>query len=384
MTLRAVVAIPAKDEAQRIGPCLAALARQCQSSNAPVRPGTFGVVLLLNNCRDDTATIAREHAGRLPYALRTIERDLPPEQAHAGWARKSAMDLAADWLDAEKSDGGILLTTDGDSCVAPNWLSANIEAIDRGVDGVAGCIVLDPDEDRLLPEAVHCRGRLEGEYETLLAELRARLDPQPHDPWPNHATTSGASLAVTLRAYRRIGGLPALPLGEDKALIAALLAHDARVRHDLAVKVVTSGRLDGRAVGGVADTLRLRSLQPNSYCDEVLEPLEGAIRRAVWRRRLRRLYGNGRLGDIGTWAARLGVHPMTAAFIADTRYFGAAWGLIEKTSGILRRERVRPSELSLQIRRARLALRMLSAPKRAHVSADPVETFSLAPASQYA
>ncbi|HEX2941261.1 MAG TPA: glycosyltransferase family 2 protein, partial [Rhodopila sp.] len=52
-----VVAIPAKDEADQIGPCLTALQRQT------TRPDT--VLLLLNNCTDTTATVARALAPTL-------------------------------------------------------------------------------------------------------------------------------------------------------------------------------------------------------------------------------------------------------------------------------------------------------------------------------
>ena len=69
-----------------------------------------------------------------------------------------------------------------------------------------------------------CRSRSSGadgwrdRYDWLLAELLARIDLEMHDPWPRHRIASGASLAVTLAAYRRIGGLPPIPTGEDRAL----------------------------------------------------------------------------------------------------------------------------------------------------------------------
>jgi hypothetical protein len=56
------------------------------------------------------------------------------------------------------------------------------------------------------------------------AAIHQHLDPRPHDPWPRHASEPGASLAVTLQAYRAIGGLPCIAFGEDGALVAALTA----------------------------------------------------------------------------------------------------------------------------------------------------------------
>ena len=140
----------------------------------------------------------------------------------------------------------------------------------------------------------HCaRGNLEARYEALLIEITAFLDPSPGNPWPHHWCRSGASLAARLSTYRRIGGMPAIPLGEDRAFVEAMLAHDLVVRHDPNLVVVTSGRLQGRAKGGVADTIRLRCDLPDSLCDDRLERLERVVARSMLRRRLRRLHGRG-------------------------------------------------------------------------------------------
>jgi hypothetical protein len=63
-----IVAIPARDEAGSIGPCLSALAHQVGLDGKSLDGAAFGVVLLLNNCRDSTAEIARDLSRRLPYA----------------------------------------------------------------------------------------------------------------------------------------------------------------------------------------------------------------------------------------------------------------------------------------------------------------------------
>jgi hypothetical protein len=71
--------------------------------------------------------------------------------------------------------------------------------------------VLDEEGD-LLPEVLRRRGCLESAYEELLTELSAILDPLDSNPWPHHATISGASLGVTCQMYRRVGGVPCVPL----------------------------------------------------------------------------------------------------------------------------------------------------------------------------
>jgi hypothetical protein len=61
-----------------------------------------------------------------------------------------------------------------------------------------------------------------GSYDALLTELSATLDPLDDNPRPHHATILGASLAVTRSMYLRVGRLPCVPVGEDKALVAEL------------------------------------------------------------------------------------------------------------------------------------------------------------------
>lgn len=279
----AVVAIPVKDEAERIGPCLAALAAQ-EATDC-----TFSVVLLLNNCRDATAAIVRQLAPGLPFGLHMVERELAPQHAHAGWARRLAMDHAAALLGAAATRQRIILTTDADGRVCPGWLEANLAAFRRGAELVAGVAVADPLELHLVSDELMRRGDLEQRYEDLLAEIEARLDPDPHDPWPNHRAAPGASLAVTLDAYRRVGGMPAVPCSEDRAFVAALRAIGARIRHSPDARVLVSLRIQGRAAGGMADAIRERLLMPEAPCDAMLLPVDDHVRQVRARRGIGRL-----------------------------------------------------------------------------------------------
>ena len=188
--------------------------------------------------------------------MRVIERNDP--QASAGWARRMAMDAAEAWLRENGVSDGVLLTSDGDSCVGIDWVARNLAALAQGADLVAGRIKLDPVEAALLPDRLHRRGQLEAEYEALLIEIETWIDPEPGNPWPCHWAKSGATLAVRQAVYRAVGGMPDMPTGEDRAFVDAVRAHDFIVRHTADVEVVTSGRLDGRALGGVADTIKLR------------------------------------------------------------------------------------------------------------------------------
>ena len=246
----------------------------------------------------------------------------------------------------------MILTTDADSQVAPNWIAANLAAFEAGAEAVLGRIELD-DEGKLLPDALHRRGALEDAYESLLTELSWLLDPLEHNPWPNHATISGATLGITRNAYAQVGRLPRVPLGEDKALIALLSRQDARIRYCPAVHVVTSGRTQGRAPGGVADTLAIRSREPEAFCDDALEPFRMALARAAWRGRLRRLHGAGLLALDQDWALKLEIPACEVNDIIQESTFGAAWGLIEDRSPLFARRLLRPAELPGQIAIAR-------------------------------
>jgi hypothetical protein len=367
-----VVAIPAKNEADRLPACLAALALQRDFSGRRLFPASLGILIFANDCEDDSAGIARRVLEGFPFCWRVIEASLPRSRAHAGGARRTAMDLAAAWLQEKGEDTGVILTTDADSQVAPDWIARNMRALTGGADAVFGSIALDEEGD-LLPPALHRRGRLEGAYEALLTELSALLDPLDHNPWPHHATISAASLAVTAQAYRRIGGLPSVPLGEDKAFAAELLRRDGKIRFCSEVRVVTSGRIYGRAPGGVADTLRLRSLEPGAYCDEALEPFRVAVKRAKWRGLLRARFD--RRGSVGRekWPRRLEVNGPDARRISMLRSFGAAWNAIEIASPVLQRRLLTPSQLPDQIAGARRALDRLRVRKlsaRQYVEAE--------------
>jgi hypothetical protein len=138
-------------------------------------------------------------------------------------------------------------------------------------------------------------------------------------------------------------------VGEDKALIALLSRYDARIRHCPTAHVITSGRTDGRAPGGVADTLAIRSREPDSFCDDALEPFRTAFARAAWRGCLRRRHGAGRLALEQDLAAKLGISELAVNDVIQESIFGAAWDVIEERNPLFARQLLRPTELPKQI-----------------------------------
>ena len=342
------VAIPAKDEQARLGKCLDALAAQ-----KSVDLSTVAVVILLNNCRDQSLDLIRSIGPRMPFRLEAVSVELPPPQANAGWARRLAMEHAASLT----SDTGVILTSDADSVAEPDWIAATLAAFDTGVDAVAGYVTADWSELSTLPEDVLKQGADEWEYQNLAAELEAKADPEPHDPWPRHNQNCGASTAIRAKLYRALGGLPPEPVGEDRALFDAVRLRDGLIRHSLAAHVVASARTIGRASGGMADALRTRG-SASYECDEILEPAVDTLRRNRWRNEARAAWRKGRLED---WLKQKHiVWPQASKAWRLSPAFYPVWLTIEGSEPRLQRKRLRSEELPRELRRITKLLKGLS------------------------
>ncbi|MBV1829687.1 glycosyltransferase [Komagataeibacter sp. AV436] len=351
-----VAAIPVRNEAERIGPCLRALARQHAAR-------LTHVVLLLNNCTDATLPATQALSGRLPFALHVVERTYPPPIAHAGTARRAAMARAAELAGPE----GIVLTTDADAVVAADWLANTLAAFATGADAVCGRALIDPVEAARLPACLHEDDRAETAYATLLDRIHDLADPDPHDPWPRHAEHSGASIAVRVGLYHRAGGIPAMPLGEDRGFLAALRRVDAAIRHAPDVWVSVSGRIAGRARGGMADTMARRLVRQDEMLDESLEPAMTCLHRAQARAALRALWRQpvrpmSWLARAERLAGQLMLPAATLVASCAEPFFGLAWDRVEAASPLLRRHPVRRASLAVEHQRAaRIVLRLLHA-----------------------
>ena len=150
-----------------------------------IPPTLVRVVVFANNCSDRSASLARKLGGGLSLDVRVVEAQLPPAVAHAGSARRAVMDLAEAWLVEAGENDGVILTTDADSQVAPNWIAENLAAFADGAEAVLGRIDLD-EEGAPLPEALHRRGELEDRYERKSAHgiVLAARSPRPQSVAP--------------------------------------------------------------------------------------------------------------------------------------------------------------------------------------------------------
>ena len=253
--LRFCVIVPARNEAGQIAAALHALCRQVDSDGSPYPPGRYEIMVLANNCTDETAEIARAVGRQYPdHHLHVCEVTFPPDQAHIGRARRWLMHNASERLGGFGNRRGIIASTDADTIVAEDWLAAIEDEIEAGADAVGGRILMGHPGDGtdLALRRYHLN---DVTFQHLIAELEARLDPVEHDPWPRHHQHFGANLATTVNAYLAVGGLPHVSMLEDMAYSLELFRADLRLRHSPLVRVRTSARRDGRVALGLSTQL---------------------------------------------------------------------------------------------------------------------------------
>jgi glycosyltransferase involved in cell wall biosynthesis len=284
------VIVPVKDEAQSITQTLTAIANQTCLAGKPIDPLSYEIILLANNCTDESATIARQFAKQHPdLVLHVAEMALPPEQAYIGYVRKLLMDEAHDRLMSLGRRRGIIASTDGDTQVAATWIAATMYEIASGVDAVGGRIITDRHSRDRLPLQAKTFLLQEVGYRSLVAQMESYLDPDPYDPFPRHYQHYGASLAVTAQMYAKAGGIPPVRTPEDEAFYQSLLRVNARFRHSPLVRVTTSARSSGRSPVGLANQLRKWTAMSVDATFKV-EPPDVTISRFQSRRKLRSLW----------------------------------------------------------------------------------------------
>ncbi len=164
------VVIPARNEAQRIVACLAAVSRAQVQLGAPVR-----VVVIADRCQDDTEVLAAaagaevvlSHAGRVGAARRAGVRHLLDDR-HGP---------TPSWL----------ACTDADSQVSSDWLVVQAEHLRAGTDLLLGGVRLNT-------------------YD-MPVTARSRLGAQPHLA-DGHGFVYGANLGIRTATYLAAGEFP--------------------------------------------------------------------------------------------------------------------------------------------------------------------------------
>ena len=212
------VVVPAHNEESSIRVCLASI---LEASGDPLLAQELVTVfVVLDCCTDETQTIAEGMGARTVQVSARSVGFARAAGAHA------ALNAGARWL----------AFTDGDSHVAPNWLSAQLLHHAQGADAVCGTIAVSDWADY-------------GE------KMRVHFGATYVDR-DGHRHIHGANLGVSAQAYQRAGGFEALDSQEDVALVASLEKLGATIAWSAAPRVVTSARPEFRAPGGFGATLQ--------------------------------------------------------------------------------------------------------------------------------
>jgi GT2 family glycosyltransferase len=224
------VVVPAHDEAGFIGPCLRALHRALSRLPAAI---DRAVCVVADRCADDTAEIARREFTGWSAGLVTVTG----AASSLGEVRDLGMRRVRSVLPGHDDARTLLLCTDADTVVAPDWACRHHDRVSRGSHAIAGFARLG--ESSLTPGA-------QLRYNQVLADAR-----QP----AGHGNVYGANLGVRADAYHSVGGFRPLSTGEDHDLWRRLGQAGFRLSYAADTLVTTSARLHGRATGGLADLL---------------------------------------------------------------------------------------------------------------------------------
>jgi glycosyltransferase involved in cell wall biosynthesis len=230
---KVAVVIPVHNEEQHLGRALGgvrAAADALQSS----RPGLdLAIVVVLDSCTDNSSAVAARIAASDPrvslchVAFRSVGR-----------SRRAGIRTFLNGRHKPGAEEGIaaatttlwLANTDADSHVPEDWLVRQVMLADRGADAVLGTV--EPDA-----------AGMDGE---LLRRWHLR-----HTLAEDHPHVFGANLGVRASAYLLAGGFPRQRSHEDRVLVDRLRRRGFSVTSTDTVRVLTSGRTEGRAPHGL-------------------------------------------------------------------------------------------------------------------------------------
>lgn len=325
------VILPVKDEAEGLVATLDALNSQLDLIGNGLNKNYFEVLLLANNCTDNSFALAVAYQKKYPnFNLFVANINLPKATAHIGTVRRLLMDEAYRRFVLRGKLDGIIASTDGDSEVDEYWVQNIIVAMKKGIDVVGGRII--PRKTPVLSRLYHLQNVT---YRYYVSQLDALLNPSDHDPWPRHFQCFGPSVAVTCNIYEQAGRLPAIPFLEDEEFRKALYRIDAKVRMCPNVKVYTSSRLEGKVDFGFSVQLqRWGEMKKNGekICVDTLDSLSEIFRgkyqlRKGWNspqslQKLDCLNGVGKRLKLDVeWLNRE---------LSKHRYFGTLWEKVEQ------------------------------------------------------
>lgn len=230
------VVVPAHDEEQHLGMCLASLLLAADHARALGHDVTL--VVVLDSCQDRSATVVAEIAESHDITIVNIAA------ANVGMARHAgvlALPSNIDWL----------AFTDADTCVPDIWLTT---LYGFGTEAVCGGVHLS-------------------QWQALSPVLRTHyLAHQRRNVERQHI--HGANMGISMAAYQRLGGFRPLRCHEDVDLIERHLAAHGSLTWASTCRVMTSARHQARAPNGLGALLQSLA-HPSSTSTDGQTPLPG-------------------------------------------------------------------------------------------------------------
>ncbi len=328
------VVIPVKDEEKSIEACLASLEHQLDSEGKKIPYAFYEVLILANNCTDQTVTKLIDFQNKhLDFQLLFEDIQLHPDHSNIGYVRKLLMDIACRRQFAAKN--AYILTTDGDTEVSPRWISSHLSIFKTKVDAVGGRIFLKQGElESMLPGSRKFH-LLDEEYQLKAAAYKSYLLQEKHDLPPSHHQHFNGSFGITAYQYARTGGLPDVKFLEDCAFYERMLCYDTKICHSHDVQVFTSGRSAGRATFGLAT-----QIQQWGQMGKIKEPYKvnspEKIKALCLSKNILREFWEGKINEkeviikfennLGKWSSRLRLHGDS---FRSSYYFGTSMNQFE-------------------------------------------------------
>lgn len=231
-----VVAVPARDEVERIGGCLSSVFAAIRAARAAGAVTGASIGVAAHCCRDATASVARRMLRSVPDVDGTVWESHEPAavgEVRSQLVRRTIKDLTG------RPDRVWLFSTDADTTVPSSWITTGLRlAAESSAVMVVGLVDLDEHEvaapvrlahDHLIRAGVFADG--------------------------SHDHVYAANLAIRLDAYLDLGGFPAVINGEERALLQRARAAGYRILTTTRWRARTSGRTQARAAGGLGDLL---------------------------------------------------------------------------------------------------------------------------------
>ena len=199
------VIIPVRNEARHIVHLLEDLQQQTTISGLALPTNNWEVIVVDDDSEDETVALIRQFQARASYSIRLLS-------SNASASDKSPKKKAL-WTGIQHAQGNIIVTTDGDCRVGPNWLATWIQFFQEKNPAMAAGGVTFYQERTWFQ-------RLQTlEFASLIGIGAAGI--QSKIP----ITCNGANLAFSKRAFIAVNGYEGhwhIPSGDDEFLLHAM------------------------------------------------------------------------------------------------------------------------------------------------------------------